>query len=59
MVLHTAYTDTGHLIENSIRRWLEFLMLENIAVVGDFAADKQVIFVDHFLTTQVAVLKHI
>jgi len=31
-------------------------MFQNIAIVSDFAANKQVVFVNHFLTTQVAVL---
>jgi len=34
-------------------------MSENIAKIGGLTADKQVIFVDHFLTTQVSILHHI
>jgi len=37
---------------------LEFLMFQNIAKVRGLTADEQVVSVNHFLTTQVAILQY-
>ena len=37
---------------------LEFLTFENIAIVSGLTADEHVMFIDHFLTTQEAILQY-
>jgi len=50
---------TKHRTQMLMSRQSEFLMSENTAVVSHLTPDKQLIFINHFLTTQVAILQHI